>query len=55
MDPTLTLEKAKTMVRQREAVAMQGTQLQGEGSQGSPFLIEPVRSQKPLSATTSTR
>ena len=53
LDPTLTLEKARTMVR---AVAIQGKQLRGDGSQVSPFLIEPVGSHRPTSAvTTSTR
>ena len=47
LDATLTLEKAKKMVRQKEAVTLQGQQLRGDGTKGSPLLIEPVGSRRP--------
>ena len=47
LDATLTLEKAKKMVRQKEAVILQGQQLRGDGTKGSPLLIEPVGSRRP--------
>ena len=47
LDATLTLEKAKKMVRQKEAVTLQGQQLRGDGTKGSPLLIEPVVSRRP--------
>ena len=46
MDSKLTLDRAKTMVRQKEAITLQGQQLRGDGSKGSPFLIEPVGSRR---------
>ena len=39
----LTLEKAKTMVRQKEAVAEQSLQLRGDGSKKSPIVTEQVK------------
>ena len=38
----LTLDKAKTMVRQKEAITEQNQQLRGDGTKQSPIVIEPV-------------
>ena len=42
MDDKLTLEKAKKMVRQKEAVSQHGQELRGDGSKRSPIVIERV-------------
>ena len=39
----LTLEKAKTMARQKEAIAEQNSQLRGDGSKQSPIVVEEVK------------
>ena len=39
----LTLEKAKQMARQKEAIAEQNSQLRGDGSKQSPIVIEQVK------------
>lgn len=38
----LTLEKAKTMVRQKEAITEQNLQLRGDGTKQSPIVLEQV-------------
>ena len=43
----LTLEKAKTMARQKEAVAEHSLQLRGDGSKQSPIVVDQVRSSQP--------
>ena len=43
----LTLDKAKTMVRQKEAIAEQNLQLRGDGSKQSPIVLEQVKGTKP--------
>ena len=43
----LTLEKAKMMARQKEAVAEHSSQLRGDGSKQSPISVEPVRGGQP--------
>ena len=51
VDAELTLEKAKKMARQREAVSQQGVQLRGDGSKRSPVVIESVGSSKEAQST----
>ena len=46
LDATLTLEKAKQKVRQREAVKEQSSKLQGQGDKSDPIVVEAVRSQR---------
>lgn len=43
MDVDLTLEKAKKIVRQKEAVREQHSQLQGKGTKKDPIVLEEVR------------
>ena len=47
MDADLTLEKAKKIVRQKEAVREQHLQLQGEGSKKDPIVLDEVKGRKP--------
>ena len=47
MDDKLTLEKAKKMVRQKEAVSQHGQELRGDGSKRSPIVIERVEGGSP--------
>ena len=42
-EASLTLEKAKTMARQKEDVAEQSSQLRGDGSKQSPIALDQVR------------
>ena len=46
MDAHLTLEKAKTAIRQKEAVFEQQRELQGGGSAKAPMVVEEVRHDK---------
>ena len=46
-EATLTLEKAKTMARQKEAIAEQNSQLRGDGSKQSPIVLGQVKGNKP--------
>ena len=49
-DPSLTLEKAKRTVRQKEAVHEQSNILQGDGTAKSPVAIDQVKDGKPAAA-----
>ena len=53
-EANLTLEKAKTMARQKEAIAEQNSQLRGDGSKQAPILLGQVRG-NPSSRPTSRR
>jgi hypothetical protein len=44
-EAALTLEKAKTMARQKEAIAEQNSQLRGDGSKQSPIVLGQVKPQ----------
>ena len=46
-EASLTLEKAKTMARQKEAIAEQSSQLRGDGSKQSPIAVDQVRGGQP--------
>ena len=46
LDPKLTLEKAKTMVRQREAVGEQQTQLKGVATASIEVKLSAVKGRK---------
>ena len=46
-EATLTLEKAKTMACQKEAIAEQNSQLRGDGSKQSPIMLGQVKGHKP--------
>ena len=43
LDATLTLEKAKTAIRQKEATKEHRQELKGTGSKADPYLVEEVR------------
>ena len=53
-EANLTLEKAKTMACQKEAIAEQNSQLRGDGSKQAPILLGQVRG-NPSSRPTSRR